>query len=71
MKSVSNASLNVTLMTNTFEVAMSCRFSRGMCNICSNIYGFCSEDVEQHHEHIKSKQLLLEFLLQCSQTLDL
>lgn len=49
---MSNASLNVTLMTNTFEAAMSC--SRGMCDICSNIFRFYSDDLKQHREHAKS-----------------
>lgn len=49
---MSNASLNVTLMTNTFEAAMSC--SRGTCYICSNIFRFYSDDLKLHREYAKS-----------------
>lgn len=49
---MAKASLNVTIMTNTFEAAMSC--SRGMCDICSNIFRYCSDDLKQHCEYAKS-----------------
>lgn len=57
-KSMSNATLNVTVMTNTFEAVMSCsRDLVKMRGIWSNIFRFCSEDSKQRHETVSPSNL--------------